>query len=892
MSAFPSVYRMTVEEAISSVPANKDEDTIKYARRERLHFFWEPDNWGLWSSPNATSLPTPVHRPNIDDDHGMIRDYFRRPQKIRWLQALQPFLAFWPLRPEWTGPFLTLNLINGRVPVSIWQDGTGWHLYANLVTSWCILEANLVKLATHLLRRHITARYEWSEIRASTLPYEFGYRGAHKTANDAIRAAYTSRNAFVILSSYVSFTIALDMAIYPMEEGMAPSWLAYAETELGMDPVWLNELNDSFVCNFTPGFRPGAYVHASISTYKQAFVAFAVANVPLYICWGFGRKWIRNDDPIVRYRPCRAEAEEAVQRYADKRNREVSDELSGSFLSVHKWSSTLVTDDLPLQGGGTFGNEEYEFSDPYKDGPHVHLARLAKERIEVMRHESEDEVRNRIDVESKAEVERVDESCVEPSTGESLYQWCECGREVFSRRGIHRNDWKSIWGLYKPDERHFSADYSEWNLFPLGDGFVADDGQFPEDPRATAGPPANQPTTLLESNLGTAPPPGERQTTTADDDIIHLWKSQYSADVTYGDDESDYGSEDEGRPKKRKKNQTPTTSRKRSLQRDNRTARHIVEHNGRYPRAGQPINPALLIDEILMPDAKTTLREKYRYTMPEPYATDHRMTEAHDHARHLANGQVIPGLTAAPKTALRRIGMEAVNTPEITQGLIDFYNYFIVATKVFPPLWDLAPTRLHEIVHHSYFHYVRIGETLHVIGVRDRPLIEQWYLLIIHDARAVVELFNTSRSSIGELVRYLIQSGIRFSTAKPVRRPPRPPPTSFQNMLGYRQKKYNFDRTDYQDYQMKRAYFLSGSGGRAALTRGGILWRLAKGQVKDKRITAGPTSSVAWSGEIITELDGRYLIDDTLSEAEEGLVCGVYKVYTGAHTSYTINKWG
>lgn len=95
---------------MENVPAAPDEFAIRSARREELNFFWEPDFRGLWSSPNARYLALPLHNPSVDGDHGLIRDYFRAPRKIRWLQALQPFLAFWPRYPEWTGVFSRLNL--------------------------------------------------------------------------------------------------------------------------------------------------------------------------------------------------------------------------------------------------------------------------------------------------------------------------------------------------------------------------------------------------------------------------------------------------------------------------------------------------------------------------------------------------------------------------------------------------------------------------------------------------------------------------------------------------------------------------------------------------------------------------------------------------------------
>lgn len=107
----------SVQSIIDAVPADQEELSIKAARREQLHVFWEPHHGGLWSSPNSRYLPLPVRNPSMDGDYGTTRDYVHAPHKIRWLKAFQPFLAFWPLDPTWTGIFSNLNLVHGHEPI-------------------------------------------------------------------------------------------------------------------------------------------------------------------------------------------------------------------------------------------------------------------------------------------------------------------------------------------------------------------------------------------------------------------------------------------------------------------------------------------------------------------------------------------------------------------------------------------------------------------------------------------------------------------------------------------------------------------------------------------------------------------------------------------------------
>jgi hypothetical protein len=133
------------------------------------------------------------------------------------------------------------------------------------------------------------------------------------------------------------------------------------------------------------------------------------------------------------------------------------------------------------------------------------------------------------------------------------------------------------------------------------------------------------------------------------------------------------------------------------------------------------------------------------------------------------------------------------------------------------------------------------------------------------------------------MVRYLIQQGIPFSTAKPVRKPPHTPASHSELTLGYRPHSYQFCLSDFSAYEKKKGDLLSGSAGRAALMHGGMVWRLAVDTVQHKRITSGPKSSVAWSGKNVADLNGHTLVDDNLSPAAEDAICGVYRVYTGMY---------
>ncbi|KAF8054477.1 hypothetical protein FPV67DRAFT_1358314, partial [Lyophyllum atratum] len=137
------------------------------------------------------------------------------------------------------------------------------------------------------------------------------------------------------------------------------------------------------------------------------------------------------------------------------------------------------------------------------------------------------------------------------------------------------------------------------------------------------------------------------------------------------------------------------------------------------------------------------------------------------------------------------------------------------------PLWDLAPSNLKGIVEHGYLHYRRIDATHHVIGIRSEPLVEQWYVLVIEDPRAVVEVFCRRIDGVANITRHLLTHGIRFATGKPVRNPRLATSMPSQHSLGHRNAGYVFTQSDYTNYLDIRRQLLTGPVLRAAMMKGG-----------------------------------------------------------------------
>ncbi|KAG6863563.1 hypothetical protein C0993_011068, partial [Termitomyces sp. T159_Od127] len=144
-----------------------------------------------------------------------------------------------------------------------------------------------------------------------------------------------------------------------------PAWLVYAEETLKIDPVWLNEVYRSFVCHFEAGFRPGMYMMANHSTWKETLPAFIVAKVPLFICWGFRPGYLPPDNFLWRYRPCHAEAKKAI----DEGNRDLPPE-EDIRNRLDFWYNMITEEKFSETGSvGRKYHDEFLFPSPSQPKP-------------------------------------------------------------------------------------------------------------------------------------------------------------------------------------------------------------------------------------------------------------------------------------------------------------------------------------------------------------------------------------------------------------------------------------------------------------------------------------------------------------------------------------------
>jgi hypothetical protein len=217
-----------------------------------------------------------------------------------------------------------------------------------------------------------------------------------------------------------------------------------------------------------------------------------------------------------------------------------------------------------------------------------------------------------------------------------------------------------------------------------------------------------------------------------------------------------------------------------------------------------------------------------------------------------------------------------------------------VATLPPSMLWDLHPDAWHSLRNSFDFYYIFNRYDLEdkiVYTLTPRPHLEDngdW-IIAFNSATTVLQCIRATRS-MNDAVRYLLQRGVPFNTFLPrsileARCPTRRYPTSSVDRhigLGERRTGYVPGAADYEAYEISRDEFLRCPRARAALLKGGIVWRLVMEFLEPGLVLAGPSDDALTHGQSFRPTaGGPEYSDDDLTSDELDLICGVYQVRTG-----------
>jgi hypothetical protein len=169
----------------------------------------------------------------------------------------------------------------------------------------------------------------------------------------------------------------------------------------------------------------------------------------------------------------------------------------------------------------------------------------------------------------------------------------------------------------------------------------------------------------------------------------------------------------------------------------------------------------------------------------------------------------------------------------------------------------------------------------------------QWKLALTNAVSIlyVCRLYASLKLDQYNMARCLVEQGIAFRTLLPLRViPSLGQSQSPLRLVPIRLSGYKFTAWDYDAYRHQRDAILSSPRGRAALLRGGIIWRLAKDTLSLDGALQGPSiaTTVHRDGFSLDDVKSGVLWDDDLTEDELKLISGTYCCYTGLFQSDTV----
>ena len=252
------------------------------------------------------------------------------------------------------------------------------------------------------------------------------------------------------------------------------------------------------------------------------------------------------------------------------------------------------------------------------------------------------------------------------------------------------------------------------------------------------------------------------------------------------------------------------------------------------------------------------------------------------------------------------VGLTRNDEEFYSSPVASFALEFLVSISDAPPKtpknssWDIASGNRVSIVGSEIFRRMDVIEDgekkWYVFDFKEAATVP-WKVALCNavDALYVCRLDRTGGLGITdfEVARELLYHGIQFSTLLPVKPLPllvTPPITIPVRLFGYK-----FTEDDYNAYVQQRAALLSNPRvARAALLRGGIVWRLAVATLSFDDVLQGPTTAATLQRQGIivrTSESSDVMCDDGLSQQELDMICGVYHCFTEQRSQYGSRSW-
>ena len=779
-----------------------------------------------YTSPNCTTLPdVPPYFPEqtMALKPGDLR-------QRRWLSNQFPFFAFALHDIQLRGPlFSRLNVTYLSVPIL--EGQLGYSMDPIVQQSWHRLEYGLTQVAFSLLHNTVGAKN--GDFNYLYLPQECGYLQPHREERFARSCAMKAKDAMVQLANLCSFAIATYENADAAQKPNA-NWIRVMIRN-GAHPNWLGLLQESFVCDFSPGIRKGAFVNPTATSWGEILPNLVKAGVPLWFWWGNTpgsgncdrlhpnlRALLPNDADLLKTNvpqpflpaPCHDSSYLDIQfedfpiAHLDEYVPPIASP-SGSNLPP----STMLPAFPPLPNGSRqLPNETL----------HAFLTRMTD--LSASRRQKE----TATSTQSRVSRERYAESCVRPSKKSQVFEWNQVDGFLIRER-VNRVDVEDVWDDYAPSQHHYNSVLDEWDL-------------------------------CVELDPSAKP---------SDDGDMYLDESEQEFEVHAGHIETLYS----------------------NLQDDPNMWRVDLENVYK--------GVDIISTTLVLPNCLSIMRERFGFIFPSQPLTDTsdysmyiRKTSPFYVTADVKAWNGFGHNHAVPQ--VRRAKDQIASAPHT---LIPLNLYNIIATTQASPmlpvqLSDLMPGNPVHIG--SFTRYIERylsdqDSSVCIYLIYSDPSVSLWdrrWTLAVDSASSALQAHRHCihfGDGIPKICHRFLELGIHFNTVAPSSQNviPKPVEIASEWALGWRPAKYTPDVNDYKRYEDVRDEFLRGPFGRAALLHGGIIWRLAREIVSDDEVLEGPSRDFQLYGGVVMSYGMVNLVDDALSGSALDVISGLYKVDTG-----------
>lgn len=890
---------------------------------------------------NATKLPlVPARR----DDVGPIEGGLALPRehdadyiwpgaypRVAWASNKHPLMGFSPYNPSFRGVLLE-RLRTGTSVKRIAHDK--FELDETTKMRWSCLEAILRHVIAFLLRSLPPdfGLYLWPiEASEPRLPSSFGFTGTRiqfKTENDARRAFTQARNAFLSLIATASGLVALHRFWERVRTGKPPTdeWARRLE-QSGISGTYVQEILESEIC--TEVERVGVIVRIDSCLFMEKLWPFILQGLPVWFYLGTNRKHYPTDkfwskvllpsaDEAEHYVAQRLAIEEASPEKAsssrtspaldldtfDSGEDNVHFDMDPTGLPMPSLTPLVETgfDRAPVPTPLALTNAippTVSSSSSWQCGtasqspmpkPFPHSGQLPGETVQEFfcRRDDENALRRKAETPEqtmsrenhRAQVERQGSP---GAKGPHVYEWVAVGGHYLRRR-INRKDVDDRWTEYAPSQRRYDPFRRQWDLCIELDVHAkvpvlldTDDEEDEGDELIGAYGRG-----IIPTRPGSNSPEcgGQREGTglvAGKADIVP--PAVFVQDLLHAD-----------------------PLEKPALHLRLESSEVLARQRFGYSLSGEPVlGEGGRIDSAA---AQVLWREaKFRMHMFDgvsddalPSAEDHVGIRALIHelselGKHGFNVGYIPAALSDMRTDNHRYVGNRLGKP-LTIRVLRHYSYKIVQTAE-----DLA---------NACYRREMSGLDVYTFCSRGmRTEFDPEWVLGVEDAVSTLQGIRSQSSDVYELVRYFVARGMPFSTLSS--RPGRDDAQQLADELsatidlGWRHISCKSGLEDYAAYERRFAAFLvDNPHARAVIMRGGLLWRLAVELLGiDDAAAMALTGPSPYRFKIVYETSpfpnpsqgpSTAWWDDSLTDAEENLLCGAHKLYRGMQRSSFLQR--